>query len=159
MNKLDAPIEMKFLSRIILLLLPILLMGNTIPYDDCPPRYSTPCSPHQLEGFWYYPDSPKNTILRQADQVGEQIPDLGLTVHYDILWKGGCNHDFVVKQVYYDEKIPNASQNAKLFYPGEIINYQVTAVYPDSMKFKVTLKGITTCEQTLYRVPKEWLEK
>ena len=96
----------------IMLLSLLLLTGRTTPKDDCPPKYKTSCSRVQLEGFWYYADAPKNTILRRPHQVGEQITDLGIMVNYDIKWQDGCNHDLIVKEVYFDEKVPNSERNA-----------------------------------------------
>ncbi|MBQ21665.1 MAG: hypothetical protein CMD31_12995 [Flavobacteriales bacterium] len=143
------------LFNILLLITSILMVDVPKAIDDCPPNFKTSCSRVQLEGFWYYADAPNNTILRNPHQVGEQIADLGIMINYDIKWQDGCNHDLIVKQVYFDEKVPNSARNAHIFYPGEVIHHQVTAVWADSIKYKVTIKGITTCEQTLYRVPKE----
>ncbi len=120
----------------------------------------TGCDRKKLEGFWYYPAAPASTMLRESNQAGENLGEIGVMVHYDIRWKNGCDHDLVVKAVYTDiDKITPASFKPHLFKVGETLSYRITAVYADSMKYTVTHRGKTTCEQTLYRVPEKWLKE
>jgi len=140
-----------------LIVLLILSLNITAQTEDCPPQYSTSCERSQLEGFWYYKDSPTSVILRQADKAGEKLMEVGIMTDYEIIWKDGCNHDLVVKAVYVDvgTETPDLMKRF-LQRPGDRMSYQITAIYQDSMKYLLTFKGKTTCEQTLIRVPKEW---
>lgn len=132
-------------------------LGGTHPSDKSP---ESSCQRKQLEGFWYYKEAPESTILREKDQAGERLGEIGVMIHYTIRWKTGCDHDFVVKAVYTDiGKITPATFKPHLFKVGEVISYHITAVYKDSMKYEITYKGKTTTAQVLHRVPKEWMKK